>query len=92
MISTSNMQTNLTTLDVHHAFANFARVRLTSLSVRMYDSDDKLIPSPGTGAGESFLFRVTYPLVFNDKTTDNEVVTFLGQKVVCTTGYYTEKG
>jgi len=92
LISTSTMQTNFTTLDVYHAFANFARVRLTSLSLRMYDSEDKLIPSPGTGVGETFLFTVTYPLVFNDKTTDKDVVTFLGQKVVCTTGYYTKEG
>jgi len=92
LMSTYTMQTNLTTLDAHHAFANFARVRLTSLSLRMYDSAGELIPSPGTGAGEGFLFRVTYPLVFNDKTTEKEVVTFLGQKVVCTTGYYTEEG
>ena len=92
LISTSTMQTNFTTLDVHHAFANFARVRVTSLSLRMYDSEDKLIPSPGTGVGETFLFTVTYPLVFNDKTTDKDVVTFLGQKVVCTTGYYTKEG
>ena len=65
LITTSVMQANLTTYDVLQSFATKARVRLTSLSLRMYDSNDKLIPSPGTGAGESFEFEVTYSLVFS---------------------------
>merc|ERR1719204_2436447 len=89
LITTSVMQANLTTYDVLQAFATKARVRLTSLSLRMKDSNDTLIPSPGTGAGKSFEFKVTYPLVFRDKTTDKDVVTFLGQRVVCLAGYYT---
>merc|ERR1712012_492521 len=91
LITTSVMQANLTTYDVLQSFATKARVRLTSLSLRMYDSNDKLIPSPGTGAGESFEFKVTYPLVFRDKTTDKKGVTFLGQRVVCLAGYYTSE-
>ena len=87
--STREMQVNFANYDINDFFSHFARTRLTSIDLRLYDSQGMLIPSPDSLAGQNFLFFITYPLVFNDRTTLKEEVMFLGQKVFCPSGYYT---
>jgi len=87
--STGEMQVNIAEYDITDSFLHFARIRLTSIDLRLFDANGELVPSPGINTGETFLFYITYPLVFNDRTTHTEEVMFLGQKVFCSSGYYT---
>ena len=87
--SNREMQVNFAEYDISDSFFLFARTRLTSIDLRLYDAEGEFIPSPGSLAGQTFLFFITYPLVFNDRTVSKEDVLFLGQKVICSSGYYT---